>query len=160
MYLVKLQTGLTFTSKGICSLCTFYKENNKKNHSVILVTFSIASSIFCLVLFGCVLSSLLPPRATAVEGSWEGLGLVGSSSHSICPCLPERCKKGGLSLLIPPLHLLLGTERFWLDHEEAMPPSSLLGPFLPLLGASRVTGFYFTQPYGQLRVEVHFFDFP
>lgn len=151
MYLVELQTGLTFTSKGICSLCTFYKEK-KKNHSVILVTFSIASSIFCLVLFGCVLSLLLPPRSTAVEGSWEGLGLVGSISHSICPCLPERCKKGGLSLLIPPLHLLLGTERFWLDH-EAMPPSSLLG-------ASRVTRFYFTQPYGQLRVEVHFFDFP
>jgi len=89
MYLVELQIGLTFTSKGICSLCTFYKEN-KKNHLVFLVTFSIASSIFCLFLFGCMLPLLLPPRSTAARsgGQVGGTG-AGQQYFSLDVSLPS-----------------------------------------------------------------------
>lgn len=91
MYLVKLQTGLTFTSKDICSLCTFYKEK-ERNHSIRLVTSSIASSIFCLCLSGRVLPLLLPPSLTPWKdgGQMGGTGFGGSALCSVCPCLPER----------------------------------------------------------------------
>lgn len=90
MYLVKLQTGLTFTSKDICSLCTFYKEK-ERNHSIRLVTSSIASSIFCLCLSGCVLPLLLPSIPTPWKdgGQMGGTG-VGRQCFVLNVSLPSR----------------------------------------------------------------------
>lgn len=140
MYLVKLQTGFTFTSKGICSLCIFYKEKKITQYFWLPLQLPAVFSAFPFLAVCCLCSCPPDPLQGRVEGSWEGLGLVGNVTCSMHPCLPEIGKKGGLSLLNPPLHPLLSIERFWLDHKKTTPSSSVLRPFL-LLGASRVTRF-------------------
>lgn len=147
MYLVKLQTGLTFTSKDICSLCTFYKEK-ERNHSLRLVTSSIACSTFCLCLSGCVLPLLVPPSPTpGKDGGQSGGTEVGGQCFLLNVSLPfrERIVPNPSS---PPYFAMKGFEEITKRTHHPR------GPFCLLLAVTR-----FCPDVWTVESWVHFFDF-